>query len=125
LQVPKNEKKTSSKKGKKSATSREDKENNGAINKQSSSSYSSDNESNESQENNVSGVTSCRSKGSVALNLNGKNRAGRGSATDPQSLYARVPSLNLFMIYMSHKGQKRGHNKGYSCLIAEKKREDQ
>ncbi|XP_074301160.1 transcription factor RSL3-like, partial [Silene latifolia] len=33
----------------------------------------------------------CSSKGAaaVALNSNGKTRASRGSATDPQSLYAR------------------------------------
>lgn len=98
MQVQKSEKKTSKKKGQKSARGREEEENNGAINKQSSSCYSSDNESNGSQENNASGVTSCRSKGSAALNLNGKNRAGRGSATDPQSLYARVPSFNLFLV---------------------------
>ncbi|XP_078179805.1 uncharacterized protein LOC144573898 [Carex rostrata] len=86
--IQKSEKKTSSKKGQKSA-SREEEENKGALNKQSSSCYSSDNESNGSQENNASGVTSSRSKGSSALNSNGKSRAGRGSATDPQSLYAR------------------------------------
>ncbi|KAJ4812509.1 basic helix-loop-helix (bHLH) DNA-binding superfamily protein [Rhynchospora pubera] len=85
----KSEKKTSSKKGQKRANGGEDEQNNGAINKQSLSCYSSDNESNGSQENNASGVTSSRSKGSSALNLNGKSRAGRGSATDPQSLYAR------------------------------------
>ncbi|KAL3621079.1 hypothetical protein CASFOL_035991 [Castilleja foliolosa] len=46
------------------------------VNRQSSSSCGSEDDSNES-------------KGSGALNLNGKKRAGRGSATDPQSLYAR------------------------------------
>lgn len=32
---------------------------------------------------------------SKALNLNGKTRASRGAATDPQSLYARV---NIFIL---------------------------
>ncbi|CAA7058670.1 unnamed protein product [Microthlaspi erraticum] len=37
-------------------------------------------------------VSSCKegSEDSKALNLNGKTRASRGAATDPQSLYARV-----------------------------------
>ncbi|PIA33216.1 hypothetical protein AQUCO_04200162v1 [Aquilegia coerulea] len=51
------------------------------------SSYSSEGESNGSQELNGGGTSS--SKKSAALNLNGKARASRGSATDPQSLYAR------------------------------------
>ncbi|XP_047320513.1 transcription factor bHLH84-like isoform X2 [Impatiens glandulifera] len=52
-------------------------ENNGMANRPSSSSCDSENESNE-------GVSS-----SLALNSNGKSRAVRGSASDPQSLYAR------------------------------------
>ncbi|XP_022750607.1 transcription factor bHLH85-like [Durio zibethinus] len=36
-----------------------------------------------------SSSTPCSSEASQALNLNGKTRASRGSATDPQSLYAR------------------------------------
>ncbi|KAJ1385473.1 Myc-type, basic helix-loop-helix [Sesbania bispinosa] len=52
----------------------------------SSSSYISE-EHNTSQENN-GGATSAF-KSPVALNLNGKKRVSRGSATDPQSLYAR------------------------------------
>ncbi|XP_047975207.1 transcription factor bHLH84-like [Salvia hispanica] len=52
---------------------------------QSSSSCCSEDESNE-----VIGTTSCSgSKGGRAPNPNGKTRASRGSATDPQSLYAR------------------------------------
>ncbi|KAL1534512.1 transcription factor bHLH84-like [Salvia divinorum] len=52
---------------------------------QASSSYCSEDESNE-----VIGTTSCSgSKGGRAPNPNGKTRASRGSATDPQSLYAR------------------------------------
>ncbi|KAL0356923.1 UNVERIFIED_CONTAM: Transcription factor [Sesamum calycinum] len=58
------------------------------LRRQSSSSYSSEDDSNASHE--LNGVTSSSSsKGSAALNLNGKTRASRGSATDPQSLYAR------------------------------------
>ncbi|XVF36403.1 hypothetical protein REPUB_Repub19eG0055600 [Reevesia pubescens] len=41
-----------------------------------------------SEDDNVSQTTS-DSKASKAFNLNGKTRASRGSATDPQSLYAR------------------------------------
>ena len=52
------------------------------------SSYSSEDE-NASQENNGDGETS-DGKTTTAVNLNGKARASRGSATDPQSLYARV-----------------------------------
>ncbi|GFP88633.1 transcription factor bhlh84 [Phtheirospermum japonicum] len=65
------------------------KNNNMGLHRQSSSSCISEDDSNGSQEQN--GVASCSvgSKGSGALNLNGKKRAGRGSATDPQSLYAR------------------------------------
>ncbi|XP_022772440.1 transcription factor bHLH84-like [Durio zibethinus] len=53
---------------------------------QSSSTFSSDND-NVSQDTN--GVATSDSKASLVLNLNGKTRASRGSATDPQSLYAR------------------------------------
>lgn len=62
-------------------------ESNAGSDGQSSSSYSSE-EDNASQETN-GGATS-DSKASLALNLNGKPRASRGSATDPQSIYARV-----------------------------------
>lgn len=51
-----------------------------------SSSCISENDSNGSQEPNGGSDT----KDSVALNSSGKARAGRGAATDPQSLYARV-----------------------------------
>lgn len=53
-------------------------------NGQSSSCYSSEDDSNASQESNGD------NKAPAALNLNGKARATRGAATDPQSLYARV-----------------------------------
>lgn len=61
-----------------------------ALHGQSCSSYGSDNDSNASQEMNGGGSTSSCFKGSSVLNLSGKTRANRGSATDPQSLYARV-----------------------------------
>ncbi|XP_061354261.1 transcription factor RSL2-like [Gastrolobium bilobum] len=61
-------------------------ETNAGSDGQSSSSYTSE-EDNASQEN--SGGATSASKSHVALNLNGKTRASRGSATDPQSLYAR------------------------------------
>ncbi|PON54283.1 Basic helix-loop-helix transcription factor [Parasponia andersonii] len=54
----------------------------------SSSSYSSEDD-NASQENTNGGETSDVKSLSGAVNLNGKARASRGSATDPQSLYAR------------------------------------
>lgn len=52
----------------------------------SGSSCISEDDSNGSQEPNGGSDT----KDSAALNSSGKARAGRGAATDPQSLYARV-----------------------------------
>ncbi|GAB4853435.1 hypothetical protein Ancab_017626 [Ancistrocladus abbreviatus] len=66
-----------------------DDENNGGPNGQSSSSCSSEDDSNGSQELNAGATSSLSSKGTTTLNLSGKTRASRGSATDPQSLYAR------------------------------------
>lgn len=87
MQVKKNGRTALSKKQKVTlATDEED--SNAALYGQSSCSYSSEDDSNTSQERN--GGTSSSSKGSAALNTNGKARARRGSATDPQSLYARV-----------------------------------
>lgn len=57
---------------------------------QASCSYSSEDDSHASQEQNGGGCTSSSSMGTASLNPSGKTRAGRGSATDPQSLYARV-----------------------------------
>ena len=66
---------------------------------QSSSSYSSGDDSNTSQE--LNGGATSDSKGSVALNSGKKPRAGRGAATDPQSLYARVSDLrNMLFILL-------------------------
>lgn len=59
-------------------------EENEEINNSSSSNISED--ENGSQEN----------SGGTTLNSNGKTRASRGSATDPQSLYARVISFSTY-----------------------------
>ncbi|KAF3446560.1 hypothetical protein FNV43_RR11740 [Rhamnella rubrinervis] len=77
-----------SKKSQKQASNGKEEESNdtGPDHGQSSSSYSSEDD-NASQESN-GGATS-ETKRSAAVNLNGKMRASRGSATDPQSLYAR------------------------------------
>ncbi|KAK3020748.1 hypothetical protein RJ639_047876 [Escallonia herrerae] len=65
--------------------------NNAGLNGHGSTCYSSEDDSNASQE--LNGGATSDSKGSAALNSNGKTRASRGSATDPQSLYARVGNL--------------------------------
>ncbi|KAL6216683.1 hypothetical protein ACLB2K_009903 [Fragaria x ananassa] len=67
---------------------KDENESNAAVDRQSSSSYNSSEDDNASQETNGAGEVS-DPKSSSALNLNGKTRANRGSATDPQSLYAR------------------------------------
>ncbi|PIA33217.1 hypothetical protein AQUCO_04200163v1 [Aquilegia coerulea] len=86
--VPRDKKSAQPKKKQKfTSCSKVEEESNCGFNGLSSSSYSSEDDSNGSQELN-GGATSC-SKKTAALNLNGKARAGRGSATDPQSLYAR------------------------------------
>nr|WIE96109.1 basic helix-loop-helix transcription factor [Loropetalum chinense var. rubrum] len=75
-----------SKKNQKLVSIKDDNEEiNGRLNGQSSSSCCSEDDSNASQE--LNGEES--PKGPAALNLNGKTRANKGSATDPQSLYAR------------------------------------
>ncbi|KAL4285360.1 hypothetical protein GQ457_16G015270 [Hibiscus cannabinus] len=55
-----------------------------------SSTTCSSEDDNVSQDNNGVAVATLASKGSRALNCKGKTRAGRRSASDPQSLYARV-----------------------------------
>lgn len=61
--------------------------------------YGSDGESNLSQESSISP----RPKEAAIMKANGKTKANKGSATDPQSVYARVNNLNqnahLFIIY--------------------------
>ncbi|KAL0439128.1 UNVERIFIED_CONTAM: Transcription factor [Sesamum latifolium] len=88
--VPKIEQKNKSKKNKKGILQDrvdEAEEVTGGGNRQSSSSCSSEDDSNASQE--LNGGSPSESKVSASLNSNGKARATRGSATDPQSLYAR------------------------------------
>ncbi|XP_058081601.1 transcription factor bHLH84-like [Magnolia sinica] len=82
-----NGKKPQSKKNHKLLRTADEEESNAAMNGQSSSSYSSDDDSIASQE--LNGGPSSSSKESSALISSGKTRASRGSATDPQSLYAR------------------------------------
>lgn len=97
----------------------------GGENGRSSSSCSPEDDCNGSQE--LNGVENSESKGSASVNSNSKARASRGSATDPQSLYARVhtfkslPDLNKFICIF--KGSKRLSNM-ISSNFAEKKRKD-
>lgn len=92
FKVPRNDKKKKHSKCPKFDDSDDDNNNNNSnavFHRQSSSSCCSEDESNASLE--MNGTTSCSSsKGSRGLNSSGKTRASRGSATDPQSLYARV-----------------------------------
>ncbi|KAK9109701.1 hypothetical protein Sjap_017761 [Stephania japonica] len=84
-------KKPQSKKSRRNATkfnSDDEETSNVDLNGQSSSSYSSEDDTNASQEMNGAAASSS-SKESEPLNSSGKTRAKRGSATDPQSLYAR------------------------------------
>ncbi|KAL5988192.1 hypothetical protein ACLOJK_035955 [Asimina triloba] len=74
--VQRNPKSSQSRKNLKTGRTAEDEETNNCVNGQSSSSCSSEDDSHASQEPN-------------GANQNGKTRAGRGAATDPQSLYAR------------------------------------
>ena len=89
MQTPKVYKKVQySKKNRKINLNGNEGESNIGSDGQSSSTTCSSEDDNVSQDTN--GVTISDSKASQALNLNGKTRASRGSATDPQSLYARV-----------------------------------
>jgi hypothetical protein len=72
-------------------------ETNASVDGHSSSGYTSE-EHNMYEEN--SGGTTSASKSTMSLNSNGKTRANRGSATDPQSLYARVIKV-FFLASMS------------------------
>ncbi|XP_050366183.1 transcription factor RSL2-like [Argentina anserina] len=79
-----------SKKGQKAnsdAKEKDEDESNTGVDRHRSSSYNSSEDDNASQETNGAGEISDPT--SSALNSNGKIRANRGSATDPQSLYAR------------------------------------
>ena len=124
MQTPKVYKKVQySKKNRKINLNGNEGESNIGSDGQSSSTTCSSEDDNVSQETN--GVANSDSKASQALNLNGKTRASRGSATDPQSLYARVRnflpaslttriSLTEHTIYLNL----------FCLIIAEKKRED-
>lgn len=77
------------KKGKKMIQDKNNEEEiNGGGNRQSCSSYTSEDDSHASQE---------LSEEIKNSNLRAKTRANRGSATDPQSLYARVSLIYLFL----------------------------
>ncbi|XP_073107234.1 uncharacterized protein [Elaeis guineensis] len=89
MQVHKTLKKAQSKGAEKSSKSGDEEKSNVVVNGQSSSCCSLDDDLNIFQEPNGGGSTSPSAKGSPALNLNGKSRASRGAATDPQSLHAR------------------------------------
>jgi len=83
-------KNTWSKKNQKHDSSREEaEETNAGSDGQSSSSNMSEDDNKE----NIGGATS---ESKSVLNSNGKTRASRGSATDPQSLYARVCIISHF-----------------------------
>lgn len=89
MQAQKNKKKAEPKKNQKLTTNGNNgEETNLVANGQSSSCYSSEDDSNVFLELNGGAISD--SKAPVILNSNGKARASRGSATDPQSLYARV-----------------------------------
>lgn len=77
-----------SKKNQKTVKGADEEESSAALNGQSSSSCSTEDDSNTASQE-MNGASSS-SKGPAALNLNGKRKASRGTATDPQSLYARV-----------------------------------
>ncbi|KAK9165978.1 hypothetical protein Scep_001169 [Stephania cephalantha] len=87
--VPRNKKNADSKKNpqKLKAINTDDEEANAGLNGQSSSSCSSEDDSNASLE--LNGIETSCSIRSASLISSGKSRASRGSATDPQSLYAR------------------------------------
>lgn len=91
-------------------TSNNEEDGNAGPNRQSSSSCCSGDDSNialHSHENSQElspGSTSTSSlspKEPSALNLSGKSRARRGSAIDPQSLYARVSSYRLQILLVA------------------------
>lgn len=97
--------------------------------KQSSSSCCSEEDDSNGSSQEINGGTttsSLSSKGKAALNVNGKTRANRGAATDPQSLYARVTIFTyyVFHIYKHMCSSKIYMNKFFALCITEKKRKD-
>ncbi|GMN37879.1 hypothetical protein TIFTF001_007166 [Ficus carica] len=88
-QDPKNKRNVRSRKSLKPAMSDNEVDDNAKGPISPNSSYSAGEHSNASQEE-LGGILSSSSpKGSPAMNLNGKTRAARGSAPNPQSVYAR------------------------------------
>ncbi|KAG7972244.1 hypothetical protein I3843_07G173100 [Carya illinoinensis] len=86
--VRKRKKNVESKKNRKlpNGNAQEEKSNIAGPDGQSSTSYCSEDD-NASQE--INGGATSESKAAASISLSGKSRASRGSATDPQSLYAR------------------------------------
>ncbi|KAJ4824988.1 hypothetical protein Tsubulata_014362 [Turnera subulata] len=87
--APKYKRNVRSKRGQKLVPSGNDDEESNAVLNRPASSCCSDDDSNASLELTGGRSSSMSSKETSALNLNGKTRASRGAATDPQSLYAR------------------------------------
>ncbi|OAY39295.1 hypothetical protein MANES_10G083200v8 [Manihot esculenta] len=86
----KNKRNARSKKSQKLASGNNNAEEcNAGVNVPATSSCCSEDDSNGSHELNGGANSSLSLKGTPALNLNGRTRASRGAATDPQSLYAR------------------------------------
>lgn len=69
-----------------------------------SSSTSSSDDDNVCRDTNEVGLATSDPKASQAVDLNGKKRASRGSATDPQSLYARV---KIFATYITNSIERK------------------
>lgn len=88
MQVQRNANSTHSTKTQKVNLTTHEEESSAALNGKSSSGYYSEDDSIGSQE--INGGMSSNSERTPPLNSNGTTRASRGSATDPQSLYARV-----------------------------------
>ncbi|KAK8529831.1 hypothetical protein V6N13_102728 [Hibiscus sabdariffa] len=100
-----------------SATNTDADGSNAGLNGQSWASCSSEDDSNASPESNSG------SMGDAALNLNGKTRASRGAATDPQSLYARVSIYQQLYQPMPKVKSKTGRLIDLSCPPLQKRRE--
>lgn len=95
MQVQKNKRNVKSRKKQKLNLISKNEEENSAIPGENSCSYCSEDDSNAFHELNGGVTSSSDSKGVVVVNTSGKTRANRGSATDPQSLYARVSTFSV------------------------------
>lgn len=103
LQVQKNKRNVRSRKSLKLvSTSDNEEDGNGGTKGQSSSSCCTGDDSNTYQELSEGVTPSSSPKGTAALNLNGKARATKGSATDPQSVYARASPSKCWLIDSIH-----------------------